>query len=64
MGGVPLFKSWETAVTSCAGANGLVKRMLLGTPCEPHSSVLVVGMVILAANRTYILSFKIRHNLQ
>jgi hypothetical protein len=29
-------RSWETAVTSCAGANGLVKRMLLGTPCEAH----------------------------
>ena len=30
--GVPLFKSCETAVTSCAGAKGLVKRMLFGTP--------------------------------
>src|SRR5216683_592333 len=38
--GVPLLRSWETAVTSCAGANGLVKRTLLGTPCEPYSSAL------------------------
>jgi len=28
----------EMAVTSCAGANGLVRRMLLGTPLEAHSS--------------------------
>jgi hypothetical protein len=26
----------ETAVISCAGANGLANRMLLGTPCEAH----------------------------
>ena len=29
---------FEMAVTSCAGANGLVRRMLLGTPLEAHSS--------------------------
>ena len=34
--GVPVLRSCETAVTNCAGANGLVKRMLLGTPCEAH----------------------------
>ena len=39
-GGVPVFSSWETAVTSCAGAKGLVRRMLLGTPFEGHSSAL------------------------
>jgi hypothetical protein len=27
-------RSWETAVTSCAGANGFSRRMLLGTPRE------------------------------
>ena len=37
---VPVLRSCETAVTSCAGANGLVKRMLLGTPCEGHWSEL------------------------
>src|ERR1700726_607729 len=36
--GVPVLRSCETAVTSCAGANGLVKRMLLGTPWEAHWS--------------------------
>ena len=39
-GGEPAFSSWETAVTSCAGAKGLVRRMLLGTPFEGHSSAL------------------------
>src|ERR1700687_1189257 len=34
----PVFRRVETAVTSCAGANGLHKRMLLGTPCEAHWS--------------------------
>src|SRR5882757_9927981 len=35
--GVPLLlRSWATAVTSCDGANGLVKRTLLGTPREAH----------------------------
>jgi hypothetical protein len=38
--GVPLLRSWETAVTSCAGANGLVRRMLFGTPCEAYWSAL------------------------
>jgi hypothetical protein len=42
--GVPALRSWETAVTSWAGANGLVKRMLLGTPCEPYSSALAPVM--------------------
>jgi len=36
--GVPSLRSWETAVTSCAGANGLVRRTLLGTPCEGQRS--------------------------
>jgi hypothetical protein len=31
-------RRFERAVTSCAGADGLVNRMLLGTPCEAHSS--------------------------
>jgi hypothetical protein len=26
------------AVTSCAGANGFSRRMLLGTPCDAHLS--------------------------
>jgi hypothetical protein len=30
--GGPLLRRLETAVTSCAGANGLFKRMLFGTP--------------------------------
>src|SRR5947199_6868183 len=36
---VPLLRSWESAVTSCAGANGLVMRMLLGTARDPHSAL-------------------------
>ena len=32
----PIFKSCEIAVTSCAGANGFSRRMLLGTPCDGH----------------------------
>lgn len=41
VGLVPLmFRSWATAVTSWAGANGFVKRTLLGTPCEAHSAAL------------------------
>ena len=31
-------RSCETAVTSCAGANGLANMMLLGTPLDAHSS--------------------------
>ncbi len=38
--GVPVLRSCATAVTSCAGANGLVSRMLFGTPLEAHSSAL------------------------
>jgi len=38
--GVPELSSCEMAVTSWAGANGLVIRMLLGTPLEAHSSAL------------------------
>lgn len=34
----PRFSSWDTAVTSWAGANGFCRRMLLGTPCAPQSS--------------------------
>jgi hypothetical protein len=34
--GVPALSRLETAVTSCAGANGFSKRMLLGTPREGH----------------------------
>jgi hypothetical protein len=32
-----LFRSWETAVTSWAGANGFCSRMLSGTPCDAQS---------------------------
>ena len=38
--GVPALRSWEIAVTSCAGANGLVSRILFGTPLEAQSSAL------------------------
>ena len=38
MGASPAFRSWASAVTNCAEANGLFKRMLLGTPCEAHCS--------------------------
>ena len=31
-------RSWEIAVTICAGANGFASRMLLGTPLDAHSS--------------------------
>ena len=34
----PAFSSWETAVTSCAGANGFCNSTLLGTPRDDHSS--------------------------
>ena len=37
-GGPAAFRSWETAVTSCAGANGFASMMLLGTPFDAHSS--------------------------
>src|SRR5215475_1501568 len=33
---VPILRSCEIAVTSCAGANGFVRRMLFGTPCTGH----------------------------
>ena len=36
--GGALFRSWETAVTSCVGANGLDNMMLLGTPLEADSA--------------------------
>jgi hypothetical protein len=42
--GVPPLRSWETAVTSWAGANGLVRRTLWGTPCEAHWSALAAVM--------------------
>jgi hypothetical protein len=38
--GVPLLSSWETAVTSWAGANGLVSMMLFGTPLDAQDSAL------------------------
>ena len=38
--GVPALRSWEIAVTNCAGANGLVSRILFGTPLEAQSSAL------------------------
>jgi hypothetical protein len=38
--GVPALRSCATAVTSCAGANGLVSKILFGTPLEAHSSAL------------------------
>lgn len=34
----PVLRSCATAVTSCAGANGLVRRMLFGTPSLAQSS--------------------------
>jgi hypothetical protein len=40
VGELPVLRSWETAVTSCAGAKGLVNRMLLGTPWDGHSAAL------------------------
>jgi hypothetical protein len=42
--GAPLLRSWETTKTSCAGANGLVKRTLLGTPREAHWSACAAVM--------------------
>src|SRR5437762_11737315 len=36
--GEPVLSSWDTAVTSCAGANGFFSRMLLGTPSDAPSS--------------------------
>ena len=38
--GVLLFRSWDTAVTSWAGAKGLDNMMLFGTPFEAQSSAL------------------------
>jgi hypothetical protein len=38
--GVPVLRSCARAVTSCTGANGLVIRILFGTPLEVHSSAL------------------------
>jgi hypothetical protein len=37
VGGLAL-RSWETAVTSCAGANGFGNMMLFGTPLDAQSS--------------------------
>src|SRR6202051_3345183 len=37
VGGLAL-RSWETAVTSCAGANGFANMMLFGTPLDAQSS--------------------------
>ena len=34
----PVLSNCDTAVTSCAGANGFCSKMLLGTPCEGHWS--------------------------
>jgi hypothetical protein len=36
--GGTVFSRLESAVTSCAGANGLASRTLLGTPLDAHSS--------------------------
>jgi hypothetical protein len=36
--GVPTLRSWEIAVTSCAGANGFCRRTLPGTPCTGQSA--------------------------
>jgi hypothetical protein len=36
LGGLPMLRSCEMAVTSWAGANGFSRRMLLGTPCDAH----------------------------
>jgi hypothetical protein len=37
-GRVPVLRSFETAVISCAGANGFANMMLFGTPCDAQSS--------------------------
>jgi hypothetical protein len=42
--GVPVLRSCETAVTNCAGAKGLVRRMLSGTPFAAHLSALAAVM--------------------
>jgi hypothetical protein len=34
VGELPMFRSCDTAVTSCAGASGLVSMMLFGTPFD------------------------------
>src|SRR4051794_24463820 len=34
---VPVLRSWEIAVTSCAGANGFWSMMLFGTPFDDQS---------------------------
>jgi hypothetical protein len=36
--GGTLLRSWETAVTSWAGANGFARLMLFGTPFDAQSS--------------------------
>jgi hypothetical protein len=36
--GGTVLRSWETAVMSCAGANGFANMMLFGTPLEAQSS--------------------------
>jgi hypothetical protein len=38
VGGAPLLRRWETAVTSCAGANGFANIMLFGTPLDAQSA--------------------------
>ncbi len=42
--GVPVLRSCEMAVTNCAGAKGLVSRMLSGTPFAAHLSALAAVM--------------------
>ena len=37
--GVPLLRSWETAVRSWAGANGLDNMMLFGTPLDASEAL-------------------------
>jgi hypothetical protein len=37
LGGLAL-RSWEIAVTTCAGAKGFASKTLLGTPLDAHSS--------------------------
>ena len=40
----PIFRSWDTAVTIWAGANGFIISTLLGTPIDPQSFALAPVM--------------------
>ncbi len=42
---VPVFRSWERAATSWAGAKGLLRRMPFGTPFEAQIVGTVAGHI-------------------